>query len=84
MEARQEVHEGGLARPRHADEGDQLALVDLEGDVAQGRLRRLRVAERHALEGDAVREAVEDVGAGGVHDGGWGVHDLEDALHRAE
>jgi hypothetical protein len=29
VKAGEEVHERGLARPRHADEGDQLALLDL-------------------------------------------------------
>src|SRR3989449_3967716 len=45
MEAGHEVDEGGLARARHADEGDDLALADLERDLLQDHLLGVRVPE---------------------------------------
>src|SRR5262249_37428998 len=36
VEAAEAVHEGGLAGAGRADEGDELALVDVEGDALEG------------------------------------------------
>ena len=53
----EELEESRLARPRRAHQGDELALVDLQGDAAQGIDRR--GAEAVAL-GEIVR--LEDRG----------------------
>ena len=48
-----ELDEGRLARTRMANEEDELARIDLQGDVVQRRLVRLRLVDlRHMIEGD--------------------------------
>ena len=48
-----ELDEGRLARTRMANEEDELARIDLQGDIVQRRLVRLRLVDlRHMIEGD--------------------------------
>ena len=80
VEPRDEVHEGGLARTRHADEGDDLALADLERDLLERHLARVRITEVHPLEDEGVAERLEPRGARAIGDRGRQVQDVEDAL----
>ena len=47
LQAGGELHQGGLAAARGADDGGELALVHLEVQVLDGRQRRPRPAHRH-------------------------------------
>src|SRR5207244_12485722 len=78
--ARQKVQKGGLPAARGADDADELAGLDPEGDVAEGRARGSRVSDAHAVERD------EGIGHGaparpalGVPLPGGGARAVEDA-----
>ena len=45
LEAQQQPDDGGLARPRRPDEGDEFAGVDVEGNVVQDQRPLRLVAE---------------------------------------
>src|SRR5262250_3393903 len=84
VEARHQVHERAFARPRHAHEGDHLALGHAERDVDQGVLGGIGIAEGDALEVEAVAEVRDGHGADPIGDGGRLIEDLEHALHRGQ
>ena len=82
-EAGDEVHEGGFAGAARAHDGDGLALRDFELDVVED-LAAAFVAEAHALEADALAEAVERFGIFRFADGVLRLEDGVDALHGGE
>ncbi len=77
VEAWQQVQQRRFAGAAHADEGDHLAMADLEIDVTQHGLGGVRIAERHTLQHQASREGIEHACAGSIRDGGRRVEDLE-------
>src|SRR5262249_25757089 len=70
VEARQEVHQRGLASAAHPHERDHLALGDLERDVLDCETLGVRITEADVLEAQAAVEGGWWGGAGAVGDGG--------------
>ena len=82
VEARHQLHQGGLARAGLADQRDRLARCHLEVDAVQRLPSGTRVREVHVLEADRALERAGGHRRGGVGRGDRREHELVDLGHR--
>ena len=83
VETRQQVHDGALAAPGRAQEGDDLARLDLEGDVPEDRGGAV-ILKGDVVEGNVALDLLQLNGARPLLHRRGGIEHLEDALARGD